>query len=50
MEPDHTEQSGDDLDVGWGERPADHEGSRDPAPDSDDRRLLDERPPHHDRA
>jgi hypothetical protein len=32
------EQTGDDLDVGWGDRPAD---SRD-----DDERFLRERPPH----
>jgi len=32
------EQTSDDTDEGWGERPAD--------PD-DDQRFLDERPPHH---
>jgi hypothetical protein len=34
--PDTTS---DESDVGWGERP----------PYDDDDRLLDERPPHHDR-
>lgn len=34
--PDGTR---DETDVGWGERP----------PYDDDQRLLDERPPHHDR-
>jgi len=33
------EQTTDDTDVGWGERPE----------EDDDRRLLDEWPPHHDR-
>ena len=32
------EQTSDDTDFGWGERPADSD---------DDQRLLDERPPHH---
>jgi len=31
------EQTSDDTDIGWGERP----------PADDDQRLLDERPPHH---
>ena len=31
----------DDTDEGWGERPSE--------PDEAVRRLLDERPPHHDR-
>jgi len=32
------EQTADDTDIGWGEAPAE---------DDDDRRLLDEVPPHH---
>ncbi|WP_166503395.1 hypothetical protein [Modestobacter italicus] len=32
------ERAPDDSDVGWGERPAD--------PDDDDRRYLEDRPPH----
>ena len=36
------EQTTDDTDLGWGEDP-----SRDD--DADVQRLLDERPPHHDR-
>jgi hypothetical protein len=34
------EQTADDADAGWGDPPDD-------ANDEDDRRLLDERPPHH---
>ena len=37
-EPVLPDQTSDDTDVGWGDEP-----------DEDDvRRLLDERPPHHD--
>ncbi len=36
------EQSVDDTDVGWGDRPDED--------DADLRRFLDERPPHHDRS
>jgi len=38
-EPSLPDQTTDDTDAGWGEQP-----------DADeDRRFLDERPPHHDR-
>jgi hypothetical protein len=40
-----TEQALDDTDVGWG-GPYDESVG---AGDEDDRRLLEERPPHHDR-
>jgi hypothetical protein len=33
------EQTADDTDVGWGNRDDDEQ--------ADDRRLVDERPPHH---
>jgi prolyl-tRNA editing enzyme YbaK/EbsC (Cys-tRNA(Pro) deacylase) len=36
--PSPPERAPDDTDVGWGERPAD--------PDDDDRRYLEDRPPH----
>ena len=32
------DQTSDDTDVGWGERPSEAD---------DDQRLLDDRPPHH---
>ncbi len=35
-----AEQTRDDMDEGWGERPGE--------PDDDVRRLLEERPPHHE--
>lgn len=38
-EPTLPDQSRDDTDAGWGE----HDQS------DDDQRLLEERPPHHDR-
>lgn len=40
-EPEGPEQTRDDTDEGWGEPRYDDRG--------DDRRLLEERPPHHDR-
>jgi hypothetical protein len=36
--PSRPVRAPDDSDVGWGERPAD--------PDDDDRRYLEDRPPH----
>jgi len=36
--PARRDRAPDDSDVGWGERPAD--------PDDDDRRYLEDRPPH----
>jgi hypothetical protein len=39
--PDVPDRSADDSDVGWGEP--------EPAADEALGRLLDERPPHHDR-
>jgi hypothetical protein len=36
--PAQPHRAPDDSDVGWGERPAD--------PDDDDRRYLEDRPPH----
>jgi hypothetical protein len=40
-EPVLPERSKDERDTGWGDSPTDN--------DDDVRRLLDERPPHHDR-
>jgi hypothetical protein len=37
-QPPTPERAPDDSDVGWGERPGD--------PDDDDRRYLEDRPPH----
>ena len=42
-----SERTRDDTDVGWGERFDRADGS--PDRDDADRRLLEERPPHHDR-
>ncbi len=39
-EPTLPDQTADDTDAGWGESPTTQD---------DDERLLDERPPHHDR-
>ncbi|MGI8681263.1 MAG: hypothetical protein ACR2JO_03825 [Mycobacteriales bacterium] len=39
-EPTLPDQTCDDTDAGWGELPRGQD---------DDARLLDERPPHHDR-
>ena len=43
-----TEQTRDDTDVGWG-GPYDGGAGDEGGGDEGDRRLLEERPPHHDR-